>query len=73
MSDIIAALKKFADGDGLNDHELGLLIDMFERMYNDTGQVADHYDSGFGMVHREVRRNLQTLEDFQRARERNKS
>lgn len=71
--DLNATLKKFSVGDGLTDDELGALIDLFTRLEYDLMTLTQHYDAGFGLAHKEARRNLQTLESFKYVRERERS
>ena len=70
--DLNAALKKFQYGDGLTDKELGALIELFTRVEHDLMTLMQHYDAGFGLARKDALRQLQTLESFWHAREREK-
>lgn len=68
--DLNAALKKYSHGDGLTDAELAEVLNLFERLENDLCTLSRHFDAGYGITHKAAMREMQTLESFSHARER---
>lgn len=72
MADVNSALQKFSVGDGLDDDELKVLHKFFENTEQHLHQLERYYDAGFGLARKAALANLQTLESFKHARNREK-